>query len=110
MSDYNEKDQEIYMGALVSPGSGDWEKSIEVPCIILTEPDHHHRAPTPLRPKQILLLPPTSLPLPLHSTSSQVVPKHGWALVCRAALIVCVVGLGGWHLWGVLGGGEREGL
>jgi hypothetical protein len=40
MSDYeyNEKmgDQEIYMGALVSPGSGDWEKSIEVPCIILS--------------------------------------------------------------------------
>jgi hypothetical protein len=34
--DYNEKDQEIYMGALVSPGSGDWEKSIEVPCIILS--------------------------------------------------------------------------
>lgn len=30
--------------------------------------------------------------------------------MCRAALIVCVVGLGGWHLWGVLGGGEREGL
>ena len=36
--DYNEKDhdQEIYMGALVSPGGGDWEKSIEVPCIILS--------------------------------------------------------------------------
>jgi hypothetical protein len=36
--EYNEKerDQEIYMGALVSPGSGDWEKSIEVPCIILS--------------------------------------------------------------------------
>jgi len=25
------------MGALVSPGGGDWEKSIEVPCIILSE-------------------------------------------------------------------------
>jgi len=24
------------MGALVSPGGGDWEKSIEVPCIILS--------------------------------------------------------------------------
>jgi len=36
MSTYDEKDQEIYMGALVSPGSGDWEKSIEVPCIILS--------------------------------------------------------------------------
>jgi hypothetical protein len=38
----NEKDsmdeeREIYMGALVSPGGGDWEKSIEVPCIILSE-------------------------------------------------------------------------
>jgi len=41
-SGYNEKEKEmelereIYMGALVSPGGGDWEKSIEVPCIILS--------------------------------------------------------------------------
>lgn len=43
-SNWNEKEKEkemdlereIYMGALVSPGGGDWEKSIEVPCIILS--------------------------------------------------------------------------
>lgn len=56
MSDFNEKDQEIYMGALVSPGSGDWEKSIEVPCIILS---------TSCSP--CILSPPSSLaPLSTH--------------------------------------------
>jgi hypothetical protein len=29
-------------------------------------------------------------------------------MVVRAALLVAVVGLGGWHLWGVLGGIEGE--
>ncbi|ORY31021.1 hypothetical protein BCR39DRAFT_102113 [Naematelia encephala] len=70
------KGREVFMGGLVNhaePDSPLDEKramSIEVPGIVLTEPETHHpRTPSP-PPKQILLLSPTSLALPLDSTTS----------------------------------------
>lgn len=61
----------VVLGGIVStpgPGEEDWDEkqelSIEVPGIVLTEPHNPTRIPSP-PPKHILLLPPTSLTLPI---------------------------------------------
>jgi len=114
------------MGGLVTPGSrrrevsgssssyfddeekGLMEGSIEVPGIVLTEPtpDTPPRTPSP-PPKQILLLPPTSLPIP--HPNMQVRRNSLITLTSiRAIVLLLLLAIGAWHLWGVSGWGDED--
>lgn len=120
------------MGGLVSPGPrssterGDYDEkrgmSIEVPAIVLTAPHCPSRTPSP-PPKSILLLPPTSLPLPIDPTHPTGRYSQSFAAVLRGdgrggsrvgavmvrstVLLLLLAGVG-WHLWSTtsLGPGE----
>lgn len=140
--------REVIMGGLVSPGplveGEEYDEkrgmSIEVPGIVLStcpsqlytmliglaEPHCEltlpSRAPSP-PPKSILLLPPTSLSLPIEPVGpyrpysprfAAILSGNGRSGTClgtttiRSMVLLLMLAVGGWHLWSTMQCGTEE--